>query len=284
MRIDNGGKPRHGCFMSNSQSLSAPRSVVQSVDRALSILEILEREGWVGVTTVARELDVHKSTAFRLLATLEQRGIVEQHVETQKYRLGFTLVRLAGAVRAGLDLTRSARPICEWLSEQTGETVNIAVLEGGEVVNIDQVNLSSSVVSVDWLGRRTGLHVTSTGKVFLAFMPERLRNDVLRLGLARVTPNSITDERELREQLVLIRRRGWSATEQELELGLNAVAAPIKGADGSVLATVCVSGPMFRLTSERLTEVGPLTADAGRQISRRLGFMARPDEQVEQTG
>ena len=97
------------------------RPAVQSVDRALTILEILEREGWMGVTTLARELGIHKSTAFRLLATLEQRGIVEQHVETQKYRLGFALVRLASAVRAGLDLTRSARPVCEWLSEQTGE-------------------------------------------------------------------------------------------------------------------------------------------------------------------
>jgi DNA-binding IclR family transcriptional regulator len=270
--------------MGNKEALVASRSVVQSVDRALSILEILEREGWVGVTTIARELDIHKSTSFRLLATLEQRGIVEQHVETQKYRLGFALVRLAGAVRAGLDLTRSARPVCEWLSEQTDETVNIAVLEGGEVVNIDQVNLSSSVVSVDWLGRRTDLHVTSTGKVFLAFMPERLRDEVLRLGLARVTPHTVTDERELREQLALIRRRGWSSTEQELELGLNAVAAPIKGADGSVLATVCVSGPMFRMTSERLAEIGPLTADAGQRISRRLGFRVQPDQRVEQRG
>lgn len=269
--------------MSN-ELLPGVRSVVQSVDRALAILEILEREGWVGVTTLSRELDIHKSTAFRLLATLERRGMVEQHVETQKYRLGFALVRLAGAVRAGLDLTRSARPVCEWLSEQTGETVNIAVLEGGEVVNIDQVNLSSSVVSVDWLGRRTDLHVTSTGKVFLAFMPERLRKEILRDGLARVTANTVVDERELQDQLAGIRQRGWSATEQELELGLNAVAAPIQGADGSVLATVCVSGPVFRLTSERLAEVGPLTADAGRQISRRLGFLMQSDERMRPAG
>jgi IclR family acetate operon transcriptional repressor len=262
---------------------STVRVVVQSVDRALAILEILEREGWVGVTALARELEIHKSTAFRLLATLEQRGLVEQHVETQKYRLGFALVRLAGAVRAGLDLTRSARPVCEWLSEHTGETVNIAVLEGGEVVNIDQVNLSSSVVGVDWLGRRSGLHVTSTGKVFLAFLPERLRDDIIRAGLVRLTPYTITDARVLGEQLAVIRRRGWSVTEQELELGLNAVAAPIQGADGSVLATVCVSGPMFRLTTERLADVGALTADAGQRIARRLGLRVH-DERMQPTG
>lgn len=258
-----------------------PRPVVQSVDRALTILEILEREGWMGVTRLSRELGIHKSTAFRLLATLEQRGLVEQHIETQKYRLGFALVRLAGAVRAGLDLTRSARPVCEWLSEQTGETVNIAVLEGREVVNIDQVNLSSSVVSVDWLGRRTGLHATSTGKVFLAFLPERVRDDVLRAGLARHTQQTITDARVLRRQLTEIRQRGWSYTDQELELGLNAVAAPIHGADGSVLATVCVSGPVFRLTSERLPDVGALAADAAQQISRRLGFPPPEDRLLE---
>lgn len=251
-----------------------PRPAVQSVDRALSILEILEREGWMGVTTLARELGIHKSTAFRLLATLEQRGIVEQHVETQKYRLGFALVRLASAVRAGLDLTRSARPVCEWLSEQTGETVNIAVLEGGEVVNIDQVNLSSSVVSVDWLGRRTGLHSTATGKVFLAHLPDRLREEVLAGNLGPVTSRTITDPDVLRGQLTAIREQGWSATDEELEIGLSAVAAPIHGADGAVLATVCVSGPRFRLTPQRLPEVGHLAGEAAQQISRRLGFKA----------
>lgn len=260
-----------------SNLASRPRAVVQSVDRALAILEVLEREGWVGVTTLAQELDIHKSTAFRLLSTLEQRGMVEQHVETQKYRLGFALVRLAGAVRAGLDLTRSARPVCEWLSEETGETVNLAVLEGGEVVNIDQVNLSSSVLSVDWLGRRTGMHATSTGKVFLAHLPDRVRDEIIRRRLPRLTPQTVVDPDELRRQLTIIRRRGWSATEQELELGLNAVAAPVHGADGSVLATVCVSGPVFRLTSDRLDEVGALTADAGHQISRRLGFAVAGD-------
>ena len=277
MRIDRALSSLHRCIMGNDE-LAVSRVVVQSVDRALAILEIMERDGWVGVTMLAQELQIHKSTAFRLLATLEQRGMVEQHLETQKYRLGFALVRLAGAVRAGLDLTRSARPVCEWLSEQTGETVNIAVLEGGEVVNIDQVNLSSSVVSVDWLGRRTGLHVTSTGKVFLAFMPDRVRDEFLRAGLAQLTSSTITDERHLRAQLAAIRERGWSVTEQELELGLNAVAAPIHGADGSVLATVCVSGPVFRLTAERMDEVGALTADAGRSISRRLGFLTQPDD------
>jgi DNA-binding IclR family transcriptional regulator len=260
-----------------------PKAVVQSVDRALAILEILEREGWMGVTALAAELQIHKSTAFRLLATLEQRGLVEQHVETQKYRLGFALVRLAGAVRAGLDLTRSARPVCEWLSEQTGETVNLAVLEGGEVVNIDQVNLSSSVVSVDWLGRRTGLHVTSTGKVFLASLPERVRDDILRSGLPRLTDRTITDPDRLRAELADIRERGWGSTEEELELGLNAVAAPVHGADGSVLAAICVSGPVFRLTRERLSAVGPLAADAAQQISRRLGSPTSDDGLVDAT-
>lgn len=266
--------------MSNN---AEPRAVVQSVDRALTILELLEREGWMGVTRLANELDIHKSTAFRLLATLEQRGLVEQHVETQKYRLGFALVRLASAVRAGLDLTRSARPVCEWLSEQTGETVNIAILEGGEVVNIDQVNLSSTVVSVDWLGRRTGVHATSTGKVFLAFLPQRVRDDVLRRSLERLTPYTVTDPDQLRAQLDVIRDRGYSYTEQELEVGLNAVAAPVHGADGSVLATVCVSGPVFRLTTERLGGVGTLAVNAAQQISRRLGFHT-PDNGLVEVG
>lgn len=257
---------------------AAPPSIVQSVDRALAVMEILGREGWTGVTDIARELGIHKSTVFRLLATLERRGMVEQHLETQKYRLGFAVLRLAGAVRSALDVARSARPIAERLSEATGETVNLSVLEGDEVVNIDQVNLSTSVVSVNWLARRTSLHNTSNGKVFLAFMPESMREEFLSRRLEAVTPHTITDHATLREQLAAIRENGYAYALEELELGLNAVAAPVRGVDGSVMATLCVSAPSYRLGVDRISEFGRLTAEAAAEISSRLGFFVRPAE------
>ncbi|MDQ3602519.1 MAG: helix-turn-helix domain-containing protein, partial [Actinomycetota bacterium] len=111
---------------------------LQSVDRAVSVMEFLSRRGWSGVTEVSRELDIHKSTAYRLLTTLRDRGLVEQDAATEKYRLGFGLVLLARAVRADLDILRCARPVCERLSEHTKETVTIAVLERDDAVVIHQ--------------------------------------------------------------------------------------------------------------------------------------------------
>lgn len=248
-------------------------SVVQSVDRALTIMEILARDDWSGVTEIAKELGIHKSTVFRLVSTLERRGFVEQHTQTQKYRLGFAVVRLANGVRAELDLAQLARPVCERLSEHTGETVNLAVLEGGDVVNVDQVNLSSQTVSVNWLGRRSALHATSTGKVFLAAMPPQDLDTYIARGLSRNTPHTITDPENLRAHLSEVRRLGFGTGFEELEEGLNAVAAPVRGADGQLVAALCVSAPSYRLTSGDVEEVGKLVSAGALEVSRRLGFV-----------
>ncbi len=253
--------------------------IVQSVDRAVAAMEILAREGWVGVTEIARELEIHKSTAFRLLATLERRGVVEQHSETQKYRLGFAVVRFASSVRSSLDVVRAARPICDRLSRRADETVNLAVLEDDDVVNIHQVNLSSSRVTVDWLGSYTPLHCTSSGKVLLAHLPPAQVDGLLDGPLERYTPATIVEPRELREELLRVRELGYASTREELEEGLNAVAAPIRGPDGEVVASVSVSGPSYRMEPERLPEVGAIAVEAAAEISRRLGFLGDPHEQ-----
>ena len=254
--------------------------IVQSVDRAVAAMEILAREGWVGVTEISRELGIHKSTVFRLLATLERRGVVEQNSETQKYRLGFAVVRLAGAVRSSLDLVRAARPVCDRLSRRTDETVNVAVLEDREVVNIHQVNLSSSRVSVDWLGSHTPLHCTSSGKVLLAHLPVARVDQLLVEPLRRYTPATIVDREVLQEQLLRVHEVGYAATMEELEEGLNAVAAPIRGPEGDVVASVSVSGPSYRLEPERLEEVGATATEAAAEIGRRLGFLGDPRDHI----
>ncbi|MGH3087591.1 MAG: IclR family transcriptional regulator, partial [Rubrobacteraceae bacterium] len=145
---------------------------MQSVDRAITVMEFLSRNGWSGVTEVAVELDIHKSTAYRILMTLKDRGLVEQDVATEKYRLGFGLVLLASSVTADLDILRCARPVCERLSEQTGETVTVAVLENDEAVVIHQNISRSSALNVDWTGRHTPLHATAAGKIFLQSMDD----------------------------------------------------------------------------------------------------------------
>ena len=143
-------------------------SSVQSVDRAIAILEILAREGATRVTDLANALDVHKSTAFRLLTALEQGGLVEQSGDRGRYRLGFGVVRLAGAATAQLDLAKESRRVCQRLAEQVGETVNVAVPQDGYAVNISQARGPSAISGHNWVGQRTPSHATSSGKVLLA--------------------------------------------------------------------------------------------------------------------
>nr|WP_055503511.1 IclR family transcriptional regulator [Nonomuraea pusilla] len=240
-------------------------SSVQSVDRAIAILEILAREGAARVTDLAGELGVHKSTAFRLLAALERGGLVEQGGDRGRYRLGFGVVRLAGAATSQLDLAKEAREVCLRLAETVGETVNVAVPRDGCAVNVSQVRGPAAISGHNWVGQRTPAHATSSGKVLLAFgaLP-------LPAALDRYTPRTITSPEGL--GLEQVRERGWASTEEELEVGLNAVAAPIRGGDGSVVAAVSASGPSYRLTRQRLPEVGKLLVEGAREISQRIGY------------
>jgi DNA-binding IclR family transcriptional regulator len=246
---------------------------VQSVDRAISVLEILARQGEAGVSEVAAEIDVHKSTAFRLLNALETRGLVEQAEDRGKYRLGFGIVRLAGAVSGGMDVTRHSRPVCERLARELGETVNIAVGEAHYAVNLDQVRGTSSVVAHNWVGRLTPLHATSSGKILLAFRSEKRRTELLGHGMEKFTPHTVTTRKQLTEQLARAYERGYAVAIEEYEIGLNAIAAPIRGHDGKVFAAVSASGPAYRLTETLMHEQAAVLVHGADEISRRLGYL-----------
>ena len=250
---------------------------VQSVDRAVTVLEFLGRRGWARVTEVANELDIHKSTAYRLLTTLRDRGMVEQSAVTEKYRLGFGLVLLASAVTADLDIVRCARPVCERLSERTQETVTVAVLEGDDAVVLHQSISRSSALNADWDGMHTPLHATAAGKIFLAHMPPDQRRRILRASLERFTENTVVDPKVLEGRLRESLTQGYAYTAEELELGLNAVGAPIRDANGSVVAAVAVSGPVFRLPAGSIHEVAETVRTAAVEISRCLGFRGQED-------
>ena len=243
-------------------------SGVQSVDRAITVLEILARRGEAGVSEVASEIDVHKSTAFRLLGALEVRGLVEQAGERGKYRLGVGLIPLAGAVADRLDVTRQGRPVCERLAAQVGETVNVAVLQEHWAVNVDQARGPAAVSAHNWVGQLTPLHCTSSGKVLLAFA-DRARP---LPPLHRFTPRTVTDPAALRAELAAVRAAGIARTVEEYEVGLNAVAAPVHDRFGEVTAAVSVSGPSYRLTPDRVNEVVPALRAGVAEISRRMGF------------
>ena len=254
------------------------RPGLQSVTRALQALELIADAGELGVTELGRRLGVHKATASRLAATLAERGLVERNPITDRYRLGFGLIRLAGAAMANLDVVRAARPVLEELAETTRETVNLGLLAGDDVVYIDQVNGARSIVSANWVGRRTPLHSSASGKVLLAFMPESEQDRLLRRRLPAATPRTIVDPDALRRQLAEVRTVGFAQIQAELEEGLNAVAAPIRQADGAVVATLSVSGPSFRVRGIDLPRLGRIAIDAAASVSRRLGHSGRRQE------
>ncbi|WP_187344449.1 IclR family transcriptional regulator [Aldersonia kunmingensis] len=246
---------------------------VQSVDRAITVLEILARRGEAGVTEVAADIGVHKSTAFRLLGALEERELVEQTQERGKYRLGFGILRLATAVPGRLDVTRQGREIAEQLAAEVGETVNVAVLRSQFVVNVDQARGPSAVGAHNWVGELTPLHATSSGKILLAFMSAERRQALLdAVELTRLTERTITSVEELATELKAAARDGYATTLEELEDGLNAVAAPVRDHTGVVIAAISVSGPVYRFTEDRLRDVTPAVVAAADAVSERMGF------------
>jgi DNA-binding IclR family transcriptional regulator len=250
-----------------------PTALVQSVDRALSVLEIIGSRGEAGVTELAAELGVHKSTAFRLVAALERRGFVEQLVDRGKYRLGWGIVRLAGATAAQLDLTQEGRRTCQELAAELGETVNLAILDGERAVNVCQVRGAAAISASNWVGRGTPLHATSSGKVLLAHAPEPVRKAVLAEELERYTEATLTDPDALQRELDEVVRRGWGTTSEEYETGLNAVAAPVRDADGLVMAALSASGPSYRFAVASFPEVAARLVAAADELSRRLGHI-----------
>ena len=249
--------------------------VIRSVDRAVAILDLLAQDGWRAGAEVARELGVHRSTALRLLGTLERHALVERDPRTAKYRLGRRLPQLARVVTGELDLRHVARPVCESLAASSGETVTLDVLDGDEIVPIEQSTGSTAFVSVNWLGRRTPVHCTASGKIILAFAAEPVRQRLLAKPLVPLTPRSITDAVELEKQLAAAREAGFARTFEELEVGLDAIAAPVFSTDGDVVAAIDISGPAHRLQAGGGPDLVGLTREAAADLSRRLGYRGR---------
>lgn len=249
-------------------------NAVRSVDRAAALLLALgESGGEAGVTELARRLGLHKSTASRLLATLERRGLVEQDADTGRYRLGLAIIRLAEHAERALDLRGIALPELELLARATHESVSLTVLEGEAALPVAQAD-GPVQSAVDWTGHAIPPHAIAAGKILLSALPEREIARIARRGLRRFTPRTIVDLQPLLEELARVRRRGYATAVGEFEEGLNGVAAPVLDARGSIVAAVGVFGPAGRLTPRRLPEVALRARRAAGAISARLGGSA----------
>lgn len=258
--------------MSNSGAERGPAALVQSVDRAVAVLELLASRGECGITEIAGELGVHKSTASRLVSVLEGRGLVEQLGQRGKYVIGFGMVRLAGSAIARMDLASVGQSVCQTLADRLGETVNIAILDGDVAINITQARGAAAISAQNWIGQRTPLHATSSGKVLLAHLDEQRRAEILAAPLFAYTRNTITDPAELATALAAVPVNGYAATFEELELGLHAVAVPVSGPGGTTVASISLSGPAFRVPRRKVPEIARALTTAAADLSGLLGY------------
>ena len=249
---------------------------VQSVDRALAILEILGRDGSSGVGEVAEELDIHKSTASRLLSSLLARGMVQQNTNRGKYELGFGILKLASSIPGRLSLVGEARPVIEALAEEYKETVNLAVLREEYAVNVDQAMGPSTLATYDWLGSLTPLHATSSGKVLLAALGADERGRILKTAkLPQRTAKTIRTRPALEKELLQVVKNGFAQAREEFEMGINSVAVPVRNHLGAVVGAISISGPAFRFDPEKEPGLIEGLKQAGLQVSASLGYTDR---------
>jgi len=241
----------------------------EAVDRVAAVLDLLaDRSDGLSVTEAADALGVHKATASRLLATLGRRGLVERTHE-RRYRIGMGIVRYAASALGELGAVSRARPELEALSRKTRETVSLGVLDGADVLYVDQVTGHERVVFADWAGRRSPAHCSSSGKVLLAHLDAARLEAFFRRPLAARTDRTITDPASLRARLDDVRRRGYERSVGELEDGLSTAAAPV-WSRAKVVAAVSVGGPSFRLPARELPRLGKLAMETAAAIGRRL--------------
>lgn len=240
-----------------SEDEVARAATYQSADRVLALLRSFDdNRSELGVAEFARLIGVHKSTASRLAAALERAGFLTRY--GKRYRLGVEVIRLGTLALRSFDLVATMQPAMEKLSQRTGETVNLAVPDGEDVLNVAEVP-STYILSASggWIGRRTRPHAVANGKVLLAYgvlpMPR---------ALERYTARTITSLDALAAELEQVRAAGYATAVAELEEGLVAVAAPVFSPDGACVAALSLSGPEYRMPREALDGLGRLCASA----------------------
>lgn len=246
---------------------------IASARHALELLTLLAREQEVRVRDVAARLAVDKSTASRLLSTLVETGFASVDADTRRYYLGPAAVDVGLAFLRQTDIRRTLRPFLEDLFRRANETVLLVVEDRGSAVVIDKVEPAHALRTHAVIGERVPLHCGSAAKALLAFYPpERVESIIHAPVLARFTPNTIVDPDRLRDRLAEIRRLGYSASQEEVNLGAAGVGAPVFNHLGEPVAAISVGGPIVRLSAERLAELAKVVTDVAFRASAHLGF------------
>jgi IclR family transcriptional regulator, acetate operon repressor len=239
-----------------------------AIDRGAELLvRVLESAEPVALSDLASASGIPKSTASRLVSALERQGLVEQDGERGRLRPGPAILRVAERNLLERNVVELAAPSLDALGEVSGETINLAVPARQGVEHIAQVESRHFLGAGQWLGRSVDYHCTAVGKVFMAFG----RATIAAAQLARMTAPTVTSPARLRAELETVRAESFATAVDELEVGLAAIAAPVHGAGGEVVAALSISGPTTRMTDARIAELKPILIDEARKLSRRLG-------------
>ncbi|MFB0506262.1 MAG: IclR family transcriptional regulator [Thermodesulfobacteriota bacterium] len=249
--------------------------VIQSVTNALNLLEAFKgNRDELGVTELSKRLNLHKNNIFRLLATLEAKGYIEQNKATENYRLGVQSLELGQTFVKQLGLVRQARPFLKEIVQECNETAYIGTIRQKSVVYLDVEEADQTVRVANRVGWRLPIHCSGIGKAQIAYASaEELEKLGILDNMARFTANTIVDKAEFLKHLKEVAKRGYAIDNEECDLGVRCVGVPIKDYTGRVVGGLSVSGPSFRMTDDILRgKIIPSVKEAGGKVSKRLGF------------
>lgn len=245
---------------------------IKSVGHALNILECFRYSEALGISEIAAHLGRSKSTTHALVHTLSQWGFLEQNRENRKYRLGLSLLEMGHIVCERIDIRREARPWCQKLADEYGTTVHLAAVSAGEVVYIDKVDVGFSTVTYSRVGKRAPMYCTGIGKAILAYMPsEYLEKHIFSKPLVKYTPNTITERIKLQKELETIRRQGYAMDDEEIEIGVQCLAAPVFDREGSPSYAISMSFLQSKLENRPVADIITKIKECAAAISTRLG-------------
>jgi len=261
--------------------MSKQQKRIGSLQRAIDIVDLFDQNRReMGVTEIARALDMPKSTVAGLVFTLEQNRYLSKNPESRKYSLGYKLVERAGVFLGQMDLRRIAEPVLKTLRDTANESVNLAIRDGNHVTYIARMQGNNMLRMRSEIGKREWVHSTALGKVILADLPEaELSEFVKGYEFLRTTPKSITDPKKFIQELSLTKRRGYAIDDEENEIGGRCVAAVIRNYSGEAVAAMSLSVPIQRFPDERIDEYGRMVQHAAEMVSKNIG--APNDEDKE---
>lgn len=252
---------------------TAARSVIKSLDKVMQVLECFSRrDANLTPADIATRTGLPRATAHRLASTLRDIGLLEQNGRRDTYKLGMKLFQFGSLVLANLDLDKRARPHTTRLQHITGETVHLCVFDGSEMAFVERHETGSAANTAVTRIEATPVFCTGVGKAFLAFQEALLIDRIIDEGLSRRTTHTLTDPQALRDDLQRTRERGYAVDNEENEPGIRCLAAPVRDANGQVIAAISVSGPVERIAPARIEGLAPIVRETADAVSRELGW------------